>query len=406
MQGLSWLLLVGTMRAWLRLVRQGSENIPRPTGPPQAHSPGAHSDRVLILGGGPASGWGVTSHDLALPGSLARALSARTGRGSDVSLAADPFGFLEQLPNLLIGQDLGRLNAVVVFVGANDAVKLTPEKKWEQNMNRLLRALEAHTLDDTYVYVVEIQPIRTVPIFDSVLGSIANLHARRLTVRTERVCRAVPRAVYVPLTENTLLVSGRYRNSMDYRVLGEFLADEMASRLDLAHERLGANEVEPTVINVAGGQTTALDRYGIQQIRINRALALAQQSFGTESAVFVLRDHDRLLVVASAGPSYENRAWAGSLSAMVALQPGAVVVGDLHASERFSGNSPTSGPPYIRFYAGFPIESPSGERIGALCVFDPKPRNGSGFNSVLLRQLALMIQDELHANGEFRARTP
>ena len=401
MQGLRWLVLVGTMRAWFRLVLQGSENIPRPTGPPQAHSPGVASDRVLILGGGPASGWGVTSHDLALPGSLARALSARTGRGSDVSLATDPYGFLEQLPDLLIGQDLRRVNAVVVFVGANDAATFTSEKKWERNMNRLLRALETHTLDETHVYVVEIQPIRSVPIFDSVLGSIANLHARRLGSRTQRVCRAVPRAVYLHLAVNTFVTSGRYRNSSDYRVLGEFLAGKMSERLDWAHERLASSEVGPTVITVAGQQTTGLDRHGIQQIRIDRALMLAQQSFGTESAVFVLRENDQLLVVASAGPSCSNRAWAGSLSAVVTLQPGAVVIGDIHANERFCGNSSNSRPPYLRFYAGFPIESPSGERIGALCVFDPKPRNASGFDSVLLRQLALMIQDELHANGEF-----
>jgi hypothetical protein len=55
----------------------------------------------------------------------------------------------------------------------------------------------------------------------------------------------------------------------------------------------------------------------------------------------------------------------------------------------------------VRFFAGFPIESPSGERIGALCVFDPAPGTRAGADSVLLRQLALMIQEELHSGGEF-----
>ena len=100
----------------------------------------------------------------------------------------------------------------------------------------------------------------------------------------------------------------------------------MSERLDWAHERLASSEVGPTVITVAGQQTTGLDRHGIQQIRIDRALMLAQQSFGTESAIFVLRDNDQLLVAASAGPLCSNRAWAGSLSAVVTLQPGAVVI--------------------------------------------------------------------------------
>jgi GAF domain-containing protein len=53
------------------------------------------------------------------------------------------------------------------------------------------------------------------------------------------------------------------------------------------------------------------------------------------------------------------------------------------------------GDPLIRFYAGFPIESPSGERIGSLCVFDPKPRSLAEVDQVLLRELALLVQREL-----------
>ncbi|TFD10730.1 GAF domain-containing protein [Cryobacterium sp. TMT1-66-1] len=391
MQGLRRLLVVGIMRAWVKLALQDSASVPRPTGPPQAHSPGTNSDRVLILGGGPASGWGVTSHDLALPGSLARALSTRTGRGTDVSLVADPFGLLDELPNLLIGQDLSRINAVVVFVGVNDAVNLTAEKAWERNMGLLLRALERETSNETSVYVMDIQPIRSIPVFDSLLGSIANAHARRLTARTERVCRSILRAVYLPLTENTILVSGRYRNSSDYRLWGEFLACEMAARLDLAHDRHGSNMVSPVQITAPPEVEAGVESH------FDPVLALAQQSFGTESAAFVLRDHSGLRVVASAGPTGVNPARSDSMSATVVIQPGALVVGDTETDERFRGKPYVTGPPFMRFFAGFPIESPSGERIGILCVFDPKPRSRADTDIVLLRQLALMIQHELQA---------
>ncbi len=388
------------MRAWMKLALQNSDTIPRPTGPPQAHSPGTNSDRVLILGGGTAAGWGVTSHDLALPGSLARALSTRTGRGTDVTLVADPFGFLEGLPNLLIGQDLSQINAVVVFIGVNDAVNLTTERAWERNMGLLLRALERETSDGTYMYVMDIQPIRTIPAFDSLLGSIANAHARRLTARTERVCRGIPRTVYLPLTKNTILlsglVSGRYRNSSDYRLWGEFLAREMADRLDLAQDHLGPNKARSLPIT-APREVEAGDEPRVREARFDPVLALARQSFGTESAAFLLRDHSGLRVVASAGPTDDNPAGSDSLSATVVIQPGALVVGDTQKDERFRSNSYVTGAPFVRFFAGFPIESPSGERIGILCVFDPEPRIRADIDIVLLRQLALMIQDELHA---------
>jgi GAF domain-containing protein len=136
-----------------------------------------------------------------------------------------------------------------------------------------------------------------------------------------------------------------------------------------------------------------------RETRFDRILALAQQSFGTESAACVLRDHDVMRMTVSGAVAPDDLSWFDSMSATVVLQPGATIVGDTHADERFRNKPYVLGPPFMRFYAGFPLESPSGERIGTLCVFDSEPRIRSGVNSVLLRQLALMIQEELHASG-------
>ena len=52
--------------------------------------------------------------------------------------------------------------------------------------------------------------------------------------------------------------------------------------------------------------------------------------------------------------------------------------------------------PKIRFYAGFPIEAPSGVKIGALCILDTEPRGGRReFNEVFLREMALRAQREI-----------
>ena len=80
--------LAPTMRAWALAAERESTNIPMPTDAPQAHAAGVDSDRILIFDSGPAVGRGVMSHDLALPGAPARAVSARTGRGVDVDLVA------------------------------------------------------------------------------------------------------------------------------------------------------------------------------------------------------------------------------------------------------------------------------------------------------------------------------
>lgn len=46
----------------------------------------------------------------------------------------------------------------------------------------------------------------------------------------------------------------------------------------------------------------------------------------------------------------------------------------------------------FRFYAGYPIESPDGQRIGALCIVDTKPRHFGPQDATLLRELTLRVQ--------------
>ena len=49
----------------------------------------------------------------------------------------------------------------------------------------------------------------------------------------------------------------------------------------------------------------------------------------------------------------------------------------------------------IRFYAGWPVHTFDGTRIGALCVFDPRPRDVADLAVETLREFALDIEREL-----------
>ena len=56
----------------------------------------------------------------------------------------------------------------------------------------------------------------------------------------------------------------------------------------------------------------------------------------------------------------------GGKATMHEVLRGPFIVPDARSDDRFRLNPVVVGGPKIRFYAGFPIESPSGERIGAL----------------------------------------
>jgi GAF domain-containing protein len=74
---------------------------------------------------------------------------------------------------------------------------------------------------------------------------------------------------------------------------------------------------------------------------------------------------------------------------------GALVIPDLSEDPRFRDSPAVTGEEHLRFYAGYPIESPDGYRVGALCVLDDRPRDPADIDTDALAELALLAQKEL-----------
>ncbi len=77
-----------------------------------------------------------------------------------------------------------------------------------------------------------------------------------------------------------------------------------------------------------------------------------------------------------------------------------MVVPDALTDERFAENQLVRSEPYIRFYAGAPLITPEGFRLGTLCVIDRVPRGISKEHIAALRMLAnqAMAQLDLRRN--------
>ncbi len=63
-------------------------------------------------------------------------------------------------------------------------------------------------------------------------------------------------------------------------------------------------------------------------------------------------------------------------------------VEDTFFDERFLQHPGVDGDPFIRFYAGMPLRSPSGYNLGSLCVIDRVPRKLTEFQKNALRTLS------------------
>lgn len=69
---------------------------------------------------------------------------------------------------------------------------------------------------------------------------------------------------------------------------------------------------------------------------------------------------------------------------------------------RFRDNPLVIEQPHIRFYAGAPLETPNGHKLGTLCVIDRVPRHLSDDEKTMLKNLADMVVREMmiHIDSE------
>lgn len=72
------------------------------------------------------------------------------------------------------------------------------------------------------------------------------------------------------------------------------------------------------------------------------------------------------------------------------------LVEDSHKDERFANNPLVTGAPHVRFYAGAPLITPAGFRIGTLCGIDHKPHTldpkQRRFLEIIARQVVALLE--------------
>ena len=134
--------------------------------------------------------------------------------------------------------------------------------------------------------------------------------------------------------------------------------------------------------------------------RFDRITRMAQRLFGVEMCVFSLVDADRQWFKSKMGLTTSETARDISFCGHAINEPGALVVPDAANDERFHDNPLVNGPPKVRFYAGHPVCSPDGHRIGAFCLIDSKPRTLTDDELETLSDIAKLIEDEIKVTAQ------
>lgn len=128
---------------------------------------------------------------------------------------------------------------------------------------------------------------------------------------------------------------------------------------------------------------------------LDRVTRLARKLFDVDTALVSLIDEKRQWFKSAAGLDAKETPRDISFCGHAILGDTTFVVNDASKDERFFDNPLVTGAPYIRFYAGHPLQSIEGYNLGTLCLLDSQPREFSQTQADSLVDLAKIVEKYL-----------
>lgn len=141
---------------------------------------------------------------------------------------------------------------------------------------------------------------------------------------------------------------------------------------------------------------------GPSNAQLDRIVSLAAEFLGTPIALISLVDRDRQWFLSRQGLDARETPRDVAFCSHAIRGDQVFVVGDALLDSRFQDNPLVKGDPNIRFYAGAPLISRSGQRLGTLCAIDRQPHLLTPYQEELLAQLSAMAMHEINNLRETR----
>ncbi|MFE1664225.1 GAF domain-containing protein [Microbacterium sp. P02] len=357
---------------------------------PHVYATGENRDHVLLTGDGAATGRGVLSHDLGLPGYLARSLSARTGHATDVDIVVDQLMTARTCLPAIKDVDLSRFDLILLSVGHNEALALVSAVQWEEDLETLFSDIEARTSPETKIVILSIPTFAEKTQLPRLLARVVDQHAVALNAVISTLISARSNMTMMPLSGDNQFeaenahVYARWAEGIATRITGIPDARRRTADRWTFHEAARQRAVENL-----GELVSSVDPV------LDQLTELARHTFGAPMAVITIVRSETQVMKAVSGMEPIVVAREQSFCDTTIRRASQLVVEDTQADPRFADFDAVVGPPGVRFYAGAPIESPQGYRVGALCIMDTEPRRFTAGDLKMLRNLALIAQEQL-----------
>jgi diguanylate cyclase (GGDEF)-like protein len=129
--------------------------------------------------------------------------------------------------------------------------------------------------------------------------------------------------------------------------------------------------------------------------RFDRVTRIAKRMFGVSISLVTMVDADRQWFLSKQGLDINETPKDISFCAHAINSEDLFIIPNATEDERFADNPLVTGPPNIRFYAGYPLKIRKGLNIGTLCILDQKPRIMEEEDQQLLKDLGAMVEQEI-----------
>jgi hypothetical protein len=355
--------------------------------------------QVLAFGSGVLSGWGLQSHEAGLPGALADALHARSGRGVDLTVIVDSDPTGERALEALPGLRLRRFDAIVVVLGEDHAAELLRPAEWGRRLSRLLEAITSHVDTGARVFV-----------YDSSRAMLANSHlpSGRVWRRAARLHDVTDRTAARAGVRFAELAPSLHRIGLG----GRFSPTDYAAWSDQIVERIRLGLLESDEWLAPGSSRSYRDSAADEELRqaalesmrlkgdapgelIDVIVRRAKAVFGADGAALNIIDGDEQWQLATTRAAAMTVPRADGFCDVTIASEGLTLINDVRQDPRVAARRLAKGPIGARFYAGVPIHTWDGYRIGALCIYDRSPRSMHDAELQELHELAGRIEQEL-----------
>jgi GAF domain-containing protein len=361
--------------------------LPQPHDESLVHGAGPDPQKILLFGGGPVVGYGVASHDAGLGGHIARQLSAITGRGTALRVAAHPRMLARDTLPTLESAGIETYDAVVLSLGNREALELVDAERWHRDVRAVIDHVVRHgrhTLELVVLGIPSIDNMRGLA-----QGARISQRIEQLNEVTRKVCADRPQVRFVAFTAGWPEPE-RGATKATYSDWAADIVPVLARQLE-GHR--GSPEFR--ALEDADRQTAveAIPKVAEVDRTVDLIVATARDLFGASGAALSVLNHRRVVERSTAGVSPLANGCAELCEA--AITRGHFVMVDDTESSDWASETAGIVTSTVRFYAGYPIVAPTGQHVGVLSIVDSEPRRWGGADVALLRDLALHVQSAL-----------